>query len=101
MVRLAQASQLSHLNEVEEAPRDDGVVVEGHVEGDHRGGDTDAAQARGHLVPHAYRALSQTLPDGQLQVEDGDALDAEHDKVRDEERPCNAANSKSKRGISK
>ena len=37
------------LDEVEQAPGDDGVVVQGHVEGDDPGGDADAAQVGGDL----------------------------------------------------
>uniref|UniRef100_A0A182JDG8 Uncharacterized protein n=1 Tax=Anopheles atroparvus TaxID=41427 RepID=A0A182JDG8_ANOAO len=78
--------RLEAVQQVDQAPGDDGVVVERHDVADERGRDADAAEVAGHLVPHPDRALAQPLPDGQLQVEDGQALEQQHDEVRHQER---------------
>ncbi|KAF9822510.1 hypothetical protein SFRURICE_016410 [Spodoptera frugiperda] len=59
---------LEALREVEQAPGDDGVVVQRHVKRHHRRTDANPTQIRRHLVPHTYGAFPQTLPDRQLQV---------------------------------
>ena len=86
--RLSGSRRSADLSEVEEAPGDDGVVVEGDVEGDDGAADADPAQQRRHLVPDADGAFPQALPDRQLQVEDGDPLAGQHHEVGDQEGPC-------------
>lgn len=83
--RLSILFIVAYHDKVPQAPRDDGVVVERHVERDHAGGDADAAQVRGHLVPDPEGALSEPLADGELQQEEREALGEQHDPVRDEE----------------
>lgn len=78
--------EVSDLDEVEEAPGDDGVVVERHVEGHDGTADADAGHVGRDLVPDSDRALPESLSDGQLQVEDRNTLDEQHHEVRDQER---------------
>lgn len=80
--------RLEALEEVVEAPADDGVVVERHVERDDGRRDADAAHVRADVVPRPDRPFAQPLPHRQLQVEARDALQAQHDEVRDEEGAC-------------
>jgi len=77
---------LKWVKEVEEAPHDDGVVVDGDVEGCDGAGESNPAQQRVDLVPDDHRALLEPLADGELQVQDGHALHEQHDQVGDQER---------------
>lgn len=74
------------MEQVEETPHDDGVVVEGHHEGRHCACDADATHERVDLVPHSNTALTELLSNGQFEVQKGHALHKQHDKVGDEER---------------
>lgn len=46
-----------YLNEVEETPGDNGVVVKGHIEGDYSAADSDTAHIRGYLFERFDRKL--------------------------------------------
>ena len=76
---------LERVEEVEEAPHDDGVVVDGHHVGRDGAGQPHAAHERVHLVPHPQAPQPHLLTDGQLQVQQRHALHEQHDQVRDEE----------------
>lgn len=87
---LARASgpgqrRLEALEEVVEAPADDGVVVERHVERDDGRRDAYAAHVRADVVPGADCPFPQALSHRQLQVEARNPFQAQHDEVRDEE----------------
>lgn len=77
--------RLEAVQQIDQAPGNDCVVVQGHYVADHRRGDPNPAQIRRDLAPHADGALAQSLANGQFQVEDRYALDAQHDEVRDQE----------------
>uniref|UniRef100_A0A8W7PST8 Uncharacterized protein n=1 Tax=Anopheles coluzzii TaxID=1518534 RepID=A0A8W7PST8_ANOCL len=77
------------VQQIDQAPGNDGVVVERHDVADEGGGDADTAEVGGHLVPHTDRTLAQALPDRELQIEDWQALQQQHYEVRHQE--CTAA----------
>lgn len=49
--------RLSYLNEVEEAPGDNGIVVKGHVKGDYGAADSNTAHIRRYLFEIFDRKL--------------------------------------------
>ena len=85
---ILENKKYTDLEEVVETPGDDGVVVESDVERDDGGCDADAAQVRRNLRPDANRSLAEPLADGQLQEHDGQPLDGQHNRVRDQKRTC-------------
>lgn len=62
------------VEQVEEHPSDDDVVIEGHEEGDYTRGDADAAQPGVDGVPNTHRAQPHLLTDAQLDEEQRYAL---------------------------
>jgi len=73
------------VQQIDQTPGNNGVVVQSHYIANHRRGDPDAAQVRRHLAPNADGSLSQSLANGQFQVEDRYALDAQHYEVGHQE----------------
>lgn len=73
------------VEEIEQHPGDDDVVVERHKQRDNTAGDADTAQPGVDGVPHAQGAQSHLLPDGHLDEEEWDALQDQHDEVGDQE----------------
>lgn len=72
------------MQQVDQTPSYDRVVVQSHYIADHRRGDSNSTQIGGHLTPYSDGAFSQPLADGEFQIEDGYALDAQHYEVGDE-----------------
>lgn len=50
---MCPSTHLEAVEEVEEAPRNDDIVVQGHEQGDDARGDADATEPGMDLVPHA------------------------------------------------
>ena len=73
------------LDEVLEAPGDDGVVVAGHVEGDGAAGEPEPAEEGADLLPHPDAALPQPLAHRQLQDEERQAQGGQRHRVGDQE----------------
>jgi len=73
------------VEQVEDAPGDDDVVVEAQQKGDDGAGDAHAAQEGVDFVPDADRARAQLLPDAQLQIEERDAQEDQADCVGNQE----------------
>lgn len=55
--RINHRQMFCYLNEVEETPGDNGVVVKGHIEGDYSAADSDTAHIRGYLFERFDRKL--------------------------------------------
>lgn len=72
---------LEALHQVNDAPCHDRVVVQRHIEGDGGGGQTNALQVRGHLVPASYRSFAQALSNGKLQIKQWNSFDRQHDCI--------------------
>lgn len=76
------------IEEVEEHPRDDDVVVEGHEQRHNAGGDADAAQPGVDGVPDPQGAQSHSLADAQFDEEEGYTLQYQHNHEGYQERTC-------------
>ena len=79
---------VTHMKHIVEAPGDDGVVVERHIQRDEAAGHANATQVGGDLVPHPDGSLSQPLAHRQFQVEHRDAQNEQHDEKRYQESAC-------------
>ena len=76
------------VEEVEDDPGNDDVVVEADVDYDHHRGYPDSGEVGEEFVPDEDGALPETLTQEQLQVEERDAQEKQHDQVGDYEGTC-------------
>lgn len=82
------STYLEAVEEVEETPGDDDVVVECHKERDNAGGDADAAEPGMDCVPHSKGTQPHPLSDTQFNEEQWDSLENQHYHEWDEESTC-------------
>lgn len=73
---------LEALEEVVQAPANNGIIIKSHVEGDHSAGDSNASHIGTHEIPSTYGTLPQALSDSKFHIETRYALDSQHDEIR-------------------
>lgn len=79
---------LETLDQINDAPRHDCIIVKRHIERDCSGSQPHSLEIRGDLVPRADRSFPQTLPDRKLQVKQWDTLYGQHHCIGNQESSC-------------